>query len=142
MIADLSNGGAMTLGGSPMADTMYQNALDERLLQLVRRRLDWRGRLAPLFPRRLNSTDVAKQNLLVHSSWTYAPTDFNTWVLGPTRRLRFQWRGSCAWHSGNVANPIRRYLARIRCSRSRSAIRSAGRNLSVPHQHGRTRMTG
>lgn len=104
VIADLSNNGTVTLGGTPMADSMYQNAWTNGYFNWYGGGWtgagDWRHYFLDL-----NSNDVAKKNLLVHSSWTYTPTDFNTWVLGPTQDCASNGVGPCAFWEPGTGQP-------------------------------------
>jgi len=83
VIADLPDGDAVTLGGGPMADTLYQNSWTYGYFNWYGGGWtgagDWRHYFL-----NVGSADLDADNLLIHTSWEDYPTDFNTWVLGPT----------------------------------------------------------
>jgi uncharacterized repeat protein (TIGR01451 family) len=104
VVADLSNNGATLLGGTPMADTMYQNAWSNGYFNWYGGGWtgagDWRHYFLDI-----TSADVANQNLLIHSSWSYTPTDFNTWVLGPTLDCASNGEAPCAFWEPGIGQP-------------------------------------
>jgi hypothetical protein len=54
----------------------------------------------------VSEEDVANQNLLVHTSWIDGlPTDYNTWVLGPTDDCASNGSEPCAFYSSYVGQP-------------------------------------
>lgn len=104
VIADLSNNGAVMLGGTPKADTMYQNAWTNGYFNWYGGGWtgagDWRHYFLDITP-----ADVANQNLLIHSSWSYTPTDFNTWVLGPTPDCASNGAAPCSFWEPGTGQP-------------------------------------
>lgn len=104
VIADLATNGSTVLGGTPMADTMYQNAWSNGYFNWYGGGWtgagDWRHYFLDI-----TSGDVANQNLLIHSSWSYTPTDFNTWVLGPTPDCASNGAAPCAFWEPGTGQP-------------------------------------
>jgi len=84
IITELPDNGSFTLGGAAvMADSMYQNSYTNGYFNWYGGGWtgagDWRHYFV-----NIDNTDLANKNLLINTTWTYTPTDFNTWVLGPT----------------------------------------------------------
>jgi len=84
VISELPDGGSIIMGGdAAMADSMYQNSFTNGYFNWYGGGWtgagDWRHYFF-----NVDNADLANKNLLVHTSWVYTPTDFNTWVLGPT----------------------------------------------------------
>lgn len=104
VIADLPDGGSVTLGGDPMADTMYQNSWTNGYFNWYGGGWtgagDWRHYFL-----NIDSGDLDADNLLIHTSWEDYPTDFNTWVLGPTEDCASNGAGPCSWYASLVGQP-------------------------------------
>ncbi|MEA3375305.1 MAG: S8 family serine peptidase, partial [Chloroflexota bacterium] len=104
VIADLPDGGSVTLGGDPMADTMYQNSWTNGYFNWYGGGWtgagDWRHYFL-----NIDSGDLDAGNLLIHTSWEDYPTDFNTWVLGPTEDCASNGAGPCSWYAPLVGQP-------------------------------------
>jgi uncharacterized repeat protein (TIGR01451 family) len=84
IITELPDNGSFTLGGAnSLADTMYQNSYTHGYFNWYGGGWtgagDWRHYFF-----NIDSADLANKNLLINTTWVYTPTDFNTWVLGPT----------------------------------------------------------
>ena len=96
VIADIPDGGSVTLGGDGMADTMYQNSWTNGYFNWYGGGWtgagDWRHYFL-----NVDSEDLSNKNLLVHTSWEDYPTDFNTWILGPTEDCASNGADPCAW---------------------------------------------
>jgi uncharacterized repeat protein (TIGR01451 family) len=96
ILSELPDGGSMTFGGDTvMADSMYQNSYTNGYFNWYGGGWtgagDWRHYFF-----NIDSADLANKNLLVHTSWVYTPTDFNTWVLGPTNDCASNGTEPCA----------------------------------------------
>jgi len=104
VIADLPDGGSVTLGGGPMADTLYQNSWTYGYFNWYGGGWtgagDWRHYFL-----NVDSADLDARNLLIHTSWEDVPTDFNTWVLGPTYDCASNGFGPCAWYEPGLGQP-------------------------------------
>jgi len=105
VIADLPDGGSVTLGGGPVADTLYQNSWTYGYFMWYGGGWtgagDWRHYFL-----NLDDTDLDARNLLIHTSWADGyPTDFNTWVLGPTYDCASNGVGPCAWFEPGIGQP-------------------------------------
>ena len=104
VIADLPDGGSVTLGGGPMADTMYQNSWTNGYFNWYGGGWtgagDWRHYFL-----NVDSDDLDADNLLIHTSWEDYPTDFNTWVLGPTEDCASNGADPCAWYEPGLGQP-------------------------------------
>ncbi|MDY7076243.1 MAG: S8 family serine peptidase [Chloroflexota bacterium] len=104
VIADLPDGDAFTLGGDPMADTLYQNSWTYGYFNWYGGGWtgagDWRHYFFDV-----DDTDLESGNMLIHTSWTVTPTDFNTWVLGPTDDCASNGVGPCAWFQPGMGQP-------------------------------------
>ncbi|MGD2177173.1 MAG: S8 family serine peptidase, partial [Anaerolineae bacterium] len=104
VIADLPDGDSVTLGGDPMADTLYQNSWTNGYFNWYGGGWtgagDWRHYFLDV-----DSEDLDADNLLIHTSWEDYPTDFNTWVLGPTEDCASNGTGQCAWYQPGLGQP-------------------------------------
>ncbi len=104
VIADLPDGDAVTLGGEPKADTLYQNSWTYGYFNWYGGGWtgagDWRHYFLDI-----DSNDLDADNMLIHTSWTVTPTDFNTWVLGPTDDCASNGTGQCAWYQPGMGQP-------------------------------------
>jgi uncharacterized repeat protein (TIGR01451 family) len=104
VITDLPDGDSVTLGGGPMADTLYQNSWTYGYFNWYGGGWtgagDWRHYFL-----NINSADLDAGNLLIHTSWEDYPTDFNTWVLGPTDDCASNGTGPCAWYQPGMGQP-------------------------------------
>jgi uncharacterized repeat protein (TIGR01451 family) len=104
VIADLPDGDSVTLGGDPMADTLYQNSWTNGYFNWYGGGWtgagDWRHYFLDV-----DSEDLDADNLLIHTSWEDSPTDFNTWVLGPTEDCASNGTGQCAWYQPGLGQP-------------------------------------
>lgn len=105
VLADLPDDGMITLGGGPLADTLYQNSWTHGYFNWYGGGWtgagDWRHYFFEL-----DEADVAKGYLLVHTSWDDAyPTDINTWVLGPTKDCASNGEEPCAWYQPGLGMP-------------------------------------
>ena len=104
VIADLPDGGSVTLGGDPMANTMYQNSWTNGYFNWYGGGWtgagDWRHYFL-----NVDSDDLDADNLLIHTSWEDYPTDFNTWVLGPTEDCASNGADPCAWYEPGLGQP-------------------------------------
>lgn len=105
VIADLPDGGAMTLGGGEMADTLYQNSYTHGMFNWYGGGWtgagDWRHYFL-----NFDEADVDSGSLLVHTSWDAGyPTDINTWLLGPTYDCASNGVGPCAWFEPGLGQP-------------------------------------
>ncbi len=106
VISDLPDGGSFTLGGEPMADTMYQNSYTFGYFGWAGSGWehgigDWRHYFF-----NVDTADMAADNLLIHTSWdgTY-PTDINTWILGPTYDCASNGAAPCAAYAPRLGQP-------------------------------------
>lgn len=84
VMADLPNGGSVTLGGGAKTNQLYQNSWTNGYFNWYGGGWtgagDWRHYFL-----NLDENDAANGNLLIHTSWNDGyPTDINTWLLGPT----------------------------------------------------------
>ncbi len=105
VIADLPDDGAIRLGGSPtMADTMYQNGWTYGYFKWTQ---DWQSGAGDWrhYFLDIDEADLANDNLLIHTSWVYTPTDINTWVLGPTDDCASNGAEPCAWYQPGMGQP-------------------------------------
>ena len=105
VIAELPDGGSVTLGGGPMEDTLYQNSWTYGYFNWYGGGWtgagDWRHYFL-----NLDDADLSAGNLLIHTSWADGyPTDFNTWVLGPTDDCASNGVGPCAWYEPGLGQP-------------------------------------
>lgn len=105
VIADLHDGGSVTLGGEPApAGTMYQNSFTHGYFNWYGGGWtgagDWRHYFL-----NLDEEDVSAGNLLVHTSWENVPTDINTWVLGPKADCASNGVTPCAWYQPGLGQP-------------------------------------
>jgi len=104
VIAELPDGDSVTLGGGPMADTLYQNSWTYGYFNWYGGGWtgagDWRHYFL-----NIDSNDLDADNLLIHTSWEDYPTDFNTWVLGPTDDCASNGTGECAWYEPGLGQP-------------------------------------
>jgi uncharacterized repeat protein (TIGR01451 family) len=104
VIAEVLDGDSVTLGGSPMADTLYQNSWTYGYFNWYGGGWtgagDWRHYFL-----NIDAADLSAQNLLVHTSWPITPTDINTWVLGPTYDCASNGTGPCAWFQPGLGQP-------------------------------------
>lgn len=103
VIADLPDGGSVTLGGGPLQDTMYQNSHTFGYFNWYGNGMtgagDWRHYFL-----NVDAADLEAENLLLHTSWENFPTDINTWLLGPSSDCASNGMGDCAtfgmgWYS-------------------------------------------
>ncbi|MBI5566960.1 MAG: S8 family serine peptidase [Chloroflexi bacterium] len=104
VISELPDGGSITFGGeAAMADSMYQNSFTHGYFNWYgggwQGAGDWRHYFF-----NVDSADLANRNLLIHTSWVYTPTDFNTWVLGPTNDCASNGVG-CAYPQPGLGQP-------------------------------------
>ncbi|MGD2146044.1 MAG: 5'-nucleotidase C-terminal domain-containing protein, partial [Anaerolineae bacterium] len=104
VIAEVPDGGSVTLGGDPMADTLYQNSWSYGYFNWYGGGWtgagDWRHYFLDI-----GSEELDAENLLIHTSWEDYPTDFNTWVLGPTDDCASNGTGQCAWYQPGLGQP-------------------------------------
>jgi len=104
VIAELPDGDSVTLGGGAKADTLYQNSWTYGYFNWYGGGWtgagDWRHYFL-----NIDSADLDARNLLVHTSWEEYPTDFNTWVLGPTYDCASNGVGPCAWYQPGLGQP-------------------------------------
>jgi uncharacterized repeat protein (TIGR01451 family) len=105
VIADLENGASVTMGGEAKSPTLYDNSWSNGYFTWYGGGWtgagDWRHYFL-----NVDEADVAKGNMLVHTSWDAGyPTDFNTWILGPTQDCASNGAGPCAWYSSSVGQP-------------------------------------
>jgi uncharacterized repeat protein (TIGR01451 family) len=96
--------GSVTMGGGPMADTLYQNSWTNGYFNWYGGGWtgagDWRHYFF-----NVDDTDLAFGNLLLHTSWENVPTDLNTWVLGPTDDCASNGALPCAWFEPGLGQP-------------------------------------
>ena len=105
VISDLTDNSAVVLGGGAQTNTMFQNSWTNGYFNWYGGGWtgagDWRH-----FFLNVSEEDVANQNLLVHSSWNDGlPTDYNTWILGPTEDCASNGVDPCAVYSGFAGQP-------------------------------------
>jgi uncharacterized repeat protein (TIGR01451 family) len=105
VISDLPDDGAFTLGGQPRANTLYDNSNTYGYFNWYGGGWtgagDWRHYFFEV-----DEDDLENDNLLIHTSWdTGYPTDFNTWVLGPTYDCASNAVGPCAWFEPGLGQP-------------------------------------
>ncbi len=104
VIADLPDNSSVTLGNQELANTMYQNSHIFGYFNWYGGGWtgagDWRHYFL-----NIDEADLENQNLLIHTSWEAAPTDLNTWVLGPTEDCASNGVGPCAWFEPGIGQP-------------------------------------
>jgi len=106
VIADLPDGGLVTLGGEDeMASMLYQNSYTYGYFNWYGGGWtgagDWRHYFL-----NIDDADVAAQNLLIHATWDADyPTDMNIWVLGPTEDCASSGVDPCAWYEPGLGQP-------------------------------------
>lgn len=105
VLSDLADDSSFTLGGEPRADTLYDNSNTYGYFNWYGG--GWTGAgdwLHYFFD--VDKADLANDNLLIHTSWdTGYPTDFNTWVLGPTYDCASNAVAPCAWYEPGLGQP-------------------------------------
>jgi uncharacterized repeat protein (TIGR01451 family) len=103
VIADLPDDGKITLGNGALENTMYQNSWTHGYFNWYGGGWtgagDWRHYFFTV-----DANDLANKNLLINTTWTYTPTDFNTWVLGPTNDCASNGVG-CAYPQPGLGQP-------------------------------------
>lgn len=104
VIADLPDNGAVEFGGGSRENTLYQNSVSHGYFNLYgggwQGAGDWRHYFFDV-----SQGDLPNQNLLVHTSWADAyPTDYNTFVLGPTEDCASN-NTDCGWPWGLFDTP-------------------------------------
>jgi hypothetical protein len=105
VISGFGNDGSFVLGGEPPGDTLYDNSNTYGYFNWYGGGWtgagDWRHYFFDV-----DEADLDNDNLLIHTSWdTGYPTDFNTWVLGPTYDCASNAVGPCAWFEPGLGQP-------------------------------------
>jgi uncharacterized repeat protein (TIGR01451 family) len=105
VISDLTDDASFTLGGEARGDTLYDNSNTYGYFNWYGGGWtgagDWRHYFFEV-----DEADLANDNLLIHTSWdTGYPTDFNTWVLGPTYDCASNATAPCAWFEPGLGQP-------------------------------------
>lgn len=104
VIAEIPDGGSVTLGGGPLENTMYQNSNIFGYFNWYGGGWTGAGEWRHYFLD-VDETDFESDNLLIHTSWENVPTDINTWVLGPTEDCASNEAEPCAWYEPGLGQP-------------------------------------
>ncbi|MBN1314476.1 MAG: S8 family serine peptidase [Anaerolineales bacterium] len=104
VIAEIPDGGSVTLGGGPMEDTLYQNSHTFGYFNWYGGGWTGAGEWRHFFLE-VDENDYDAGNLLIHTSWENVPTDINTWVLGPTEDCASNGEEPCAWFEPGWTQP-------------------------------------